>query len=359
LDAYTEALLLTKRDPSLWLNRSIVNRQLKQWEDARDAAEIAAGLEPSSAKAHYSWALALQELGETKKALSACEAGLKAQPENKALLQLRGVLKRAAPASGASRAKPPCQQDSPATDRPTKQEAEDASDKCPVSKLKDDDLEEIKEATGAYQWKGRDPSDDEREGLKCTMVEMFRNKYLELKALSAQHSSKTALSTDQYEKEQKQGLQLQGGHRPMRRPEHVDLPESYREPLGVISLEELGRYGSDNEDRRYILSVYGDLFDVSDRPDKYGPAGPYASLTGKDLTWGLFAGVDTVDYCNRCYDLFKAKDLGKDKLTGICSWLAWYETEYGAPVGRLEPYMRERELPAPPLEEINEACTVM
>lgn len=362
LQAYAEALFLTKRDPALWLNRSIVNRQLKNWEDARDDAEISAGLDPSNAKAHYSLALSLQQLGELKRALSACEKGLRVQPENKALAQLRGTLKQAAaaPGSAGGRARAPARAEGDANAAALQQDAaQDASEKCPASKLSASDVEEIRQVAEAYEWKGRDPSEAERDGLKSALVDMFRNKYLELKASAASHKKGTALSTDQYEKDQKLGLQLEGGHRPMRRPDHVDLPDSYREYLGVISVNELGRYSADNEDRRYLLSIYGKLFDVSDRPDKYGPEGPYASLTGKDLTWGLVAGVDTPDFCNRCYDLFKAKDQGKDKLAGICSWLAWYETEYGEPVGQLEPFTRERELPAPPLQEMEENCTVM
>uniref|UniRef100_A0A7S1WF31 Cytochrome b5 heme-binding domain-containing protein n=1 Tax=Alexandrium catenella TaxID=2925 RepID=A0A7S1WF31_ALECA len=296
-----------------------------------------------------------------KQALASCEAGLRVQPENKALVQLRGTLKRAAAASQTkpSATRLPAGAEGQGKLAPQKEPAAaDTSAKCPVSQLDESDVQDIRQVADAYQWQEREPSDEERDGLKQTLVEMFRNKYLELKARASEYSSGTALSTEQYEKDQKLGLQLSGGHRPMRRPDNVELPSDFREQLGVISLNELGRYTIENKDRRYLLSIYGNLFDVSDRPDKYGPDGPYASLTGKDLTWGLVAGVDTPEFCNRCYDLFKAKDAGKDKLAGICSWLAWYETEYGKPVGLLEPYTREKELPAPPLQEM-ESCTVM
>ncbi|CAK9070171.1 unnamed protein product [Durusdinium trenchii] len=154
-------------------------------------------------------------------------------------------------------------------------------------------------------------------------LDMFRSKYEELKQRAeAAKSKRSTLQTDHYEDNQKQGLILSGGHRPMDRPENVDLPSKYQEPVGLLSPSELEEYGCDNRDRRYLLSVYGNIFDVSDRPDKYDPDGPYASLTGKDLTWGLFAGVDTVEYTNKFYDLFKARDMGKDKLIGVCSWLA-------------------------------------
>lgn len=89
-------------------------------------------------------------------------------------------------------------------------------------------------------------------------------------------------------------------------------PPTPKEPMGVISMDTLKKYSYANPGRRYLISVYGNVFDVSDRPDKYGPEGPYTVLTGADITWGLFAGVDTQDYVNRCYDLFKAGlDVGR------------------------------------------------
>lgn len=211
-----------------------------------------------------------------------------------------------------------------------------------------------------YKWKGKPPNSYERGGMKQMMVDMFKEKYAELAEASKEHKSKrkSTTPTDQYDKEQKVGLKLVGGHQPMERPAHVDLPASFKEPLGVISVKELGKYTWENPQRRYMISVYGNVFDVSDRPDKYGPDGPYTTLTGVDITWGLFAGVDTEDYTNRFYDLFKAKDMGMDKMSGVLSWQAWYETEYGEPVAQLDILQREEDLPQPPLDEV-EACCVM
>lgn len=234
---------------------------------------------------------------------------------------------------------------------------------CPASGFQDIKSEAQKRAEEqAYEWKGREPTHNERAAMKGMMLDMFKEKYLDLKAQMKKHQDKAkkrTSPTDQYNAEQKQGLQLKGGHRPMERPTDVDLPDDYNEMLGSITVEELERYGCGNPSRRFLLSVWGHVFDVSDRPDKYGPDGPYSSLTGKDITWGLFTGVDTVAFCNRFYDLYKGKDMGKDKLAGICSWLAWYETEYGAPVARLRLYEREDLLPAPPLSEVDDACVVM
>mmetsp|Transcript_67129 Transcript_67129/g.218542 ORF Transcript_67129/g.218542 Transcript_67129/m.218542 type:complete len:489 (+) Transcript_67129:92-1558(+) len=399
LQCYTEAVQLQPRNPSLWLNRSMTNRQLKQWEDAEEDAELASELQPDNSKAHYSRALCLQQLGKLEQSLKSCRAGLRVQPDNKALQQLQNVVKRtlaeppknvqqdqesdqSPPADGSSgsadggssradrikngtarRRKRVLTAEDKERRRVSAASAQVDQSACPASMLKENDLHDIrgKAKKAMYQWKSEDPSLAERAMLKKMMTDMFKSKYEELTTSKDRHAaSKKSIPTGQYKQEQIQGLQLQGGHQPMERPAHVDLPEKFQEPVGVLTLEKLKKYHSENSDRRYFISVYGNIFDVSDRPDKYGPDGPYTTLVGADITWGLFAGVDTPDYVNRFFDLFKAKDMGKDKIAGVCSWLAWYWNEYGEPVGYLDLYLRENELPEPPLEEVdNEACCVM
>lgn len=357
LAVYMEAVALQPRDPAIWLNLSITHRQLRNWEHAEEEAEVASELQPTNAKAHYARAVALQQLGRLQDALAVSRKGLEQQADHKPLRQLLSAIERSLEQQS--------QRENAAVEEQPKKEQGNGSGKdaaCPVARLKDNDHQRIREQgeKAAYEWKGRNPSDQERLCLKNSMVGMFRDKYIELKAAAQQaESHRSTLQTDQYDPEQKIGLKLKGGHQPMKRPENVDLPSTYRQPMGVISLDELGKFDPSNQDRRYLLSIYGDVFDVSDRPDKYGPDGPYNELTGKDITWGMFTGVDQPEMCNRCYDLFKAKDQGTDKLAGLCSWLGWYETEYGVPVARLEPYTHERDLPAPPLEEVGEACAVM
>eukprot|EP00927_Polykrikos_kofoidii_P060591 TRINITY_DN5552_c0_g1_i3.p1 TRINITY_DN5552_c0_g1~~TRINITY_DN5552_c0_g1_i3.p1 ORF type:complete len:316 (-),score=75.31 TRINITY_DN5552_c0_g1_i3:156-1103(-) len=217
----------------------------------------------------------------------------------------------------------------------------------------------------------REVTDKERFLLKTSMTQTFRNKYLAIRAELAEAMAKqadkkdkvdvlSALQTAQYDTGS--GLKIKGGHRPMKRPEGTKLPSDFRTEVGILTMEEMLAYSSDNADGRFLVSVYGSIFDVSDRPDKYGPDGPYYELTGKDITWGLFTGNDSAENCNRCFDLFKGTGLGEEtlqrKLAGLCSWLAWYELEYGVPVGFLDVYIEEKELPAPPIDEIND-CTIM
>merc|ERR1719375_2700139 len=147
----------------------------------------------------------------------------------------------------------------------------------------------------------------------------------------------------------------------MERPTGVVLPKDFRKHLsktnpkskGVMSLQELGKYGCNSE--RKLVSVYGDIFDVSDRPDKYAENAPYAWMTGNDITWGFVSGKDTPETVNRCYDLWKVAPEGfrDSKLRTIYAWVAFYEYEYGDAVGKLDLYDGDREagLKGPPMEE--------
>eukprot|EP00933_Yihiella_yeosuensis_P015067 TRINITY_DN13266_c0_g1_i1.p1 TRINITY_DN13266_c0_g1~~TRINITY_DN13266_c0_g1_i1.p1 ORF type:complete len:428 (-),score=102.52 TRINITY_DN13266_c0_g1_i1:229-1512(-) len=356
LTCYNKSVTLHKYEATTWLNRSMANRQLGNFEDAVLDAEVCLELVPSNAKAFYNKALALKAMGKVPEAIEAVEKGLKKNSDNKALQNLLTDLEKerfeAEKAALQTELMGHVSQ------------AENKENECPVGKLDDASMADIKKRASAahYVWQNGNPSKKERESYKEMLTGMFRSKYQELAARVEENNkakSKAKLDTTQYEEKQKQELQITGGHRPMKRPDHVDLPEDYKKPIGIITPAELGKWNCDNPDKRFMLSCYGRVFDVSDRPDKYGPDGPYHYLTGKDLTWGLFAGVDTEDYTNRFYDLFKAKDMGKDKMNGVCSWNAWYEVEYGTPIGYLKPYQDEANLPAPPLEEIEEACCVM
>merc|ERR1719387_2549203 len=129
---------------------------------------------------------------------------------------------------------------------------------------------------------------------------------------------------------------IQGGHEPMPVAPKVRLPEDYRMPTGDMTPKELKKFGKHSD--RILLSVYGDIFDVSHRPDKYGADGVYNIFAGKDITWGLISGVDIEENCNRFFDIFKAEDVVNSKMQGLASWLAFYEKEYGKPVGRLTPF---------------------
>jgi len=166
-----------------------------------------------------------------------------------------------------------------------------------------------------------------------------------------------SVDTSQYSKAEKQGLSIQGGHRHMPRPEHVDLPEQYRQPVGTLTPEQLAAHGCDNE--RLLISVHGDLFDVSDRPDKYGPDGPYYSMAGHDITWALWSGYDDESEWDKYFDLHKAqpKEERDRRFQGLMSWWAFYEQEYGSPVGRLSSYEKEWELETPPV--VQDLCCIM
>mmetsp|Transcript_65064 Transcript_65064/g.121224 ORF Transcript_65064/g.121224 Transcript_65064/m.121224 type:complete len:445 (+) Transcript_65064:74-1408(+) len=199
------------------------------------------------------------------------------------------------------------------------------------------------------KWDGCPISARDRETAKLLMLTVFREQWERI------GKQKATMGYNFNSDESKLGLKITGGHRPLERPQSVELPAAYRQWVGTLTSEQLLAYGCDSS--RLLLSLYGDIFDVSDRPDKYGKDGPYHYLTGHDITWGLVSGQDTEETVNLFYDLFKSDESSRQKkLQCICSWIAFYETEYGKAVGRLAEYEAESELPPPP--EIGEQCVV-
>jgi len=188
-----------------------------------------------------------------------------------------------------------------------------------------------------------------RQARKEDLIEFYRDFYGRTRSPS--------LDTSQYSKAEKKGLSIEGGHRPIPRPEHVELPADYKQSVGTISAVQLAEYNADN--KRLLMSVHGDIFDVSDRPDKYGSDGPYHSMAGHDITWALWSGYDDEQEWDKYFDLHqtKPKEERDRRFQGLMSWWAFYEQEYGSPVGRLEVYEREWELPvSPPVQDL---CCVM
>lgn len=167
-------------------------------------------------------------------------------------------------------------------------------------------------------------------------------------------------------------LTLEGAHVVMPRPKGVKLPDDFREYIGTLSIKELSTYRATSH--RKLISVWGYLFDASDRPDKYAVGAPYEELTGKDITWALASGDDSPYNANKFYDMFKRPEgeggnvimKGKKspdydqlyhRIAGLCGWLHHFNLEYGESVGRLDVYEDEFSLCWPPEMEVG--CSIM
>lgn len=241
---------------------------------------------------------------------------------------------------------------------------------CPSSKPKSEADMELKELRQRMRPQGKpaagkhaskdpeqvwhfDPFDGERDAKKFLFISFYKEQYSRLK----NEGKKVKLNTSQYDASVDNGLTITDGHRPMARPEHVQLPPDFREPLGAICKQRLAEHGCSNT--RILICIHGDIFDVSDRPDKYGADGPYWEMAGKDITWALVCGGDVAENYDKYYDLWKfPSDVLDRKLQGLCSWWAFFANEYGEPVGRLNVYDREWLLPVPPHLDADE-CSIM
>jgi len=201
------------------------------------------------------------------------------------------------------------------------------------------------------------PSTYERVNTKKMLLEGFREKYRKIrKSNDRSETPMPSSAMDQYSAKESEGLSIKDGHRYMPRPSDVQLPKDFRKSVGEMPLQTLTKH--DCNGQRILVSVYGDIFDVSDRPDKYGADGPYGWMSGHDLTWGFVSGKDVPEQNDQLYDMWKVApvDFREKKLQGLLAWVAFYEHEYGQPVGRLKEYQKEAGLKGPPMEEANECC---
>lgn len=209
----------------------------------------------------------------------------------------------------------------------------------------------------------RMPAPVDRINMRTMILEQYRAQYKKIGR--SDDLCPSASATTQYTPAETEALTIIGGHQPIPRPKNIDLPKDFRKPfkplkgapIAIMSLKELvDNYGTDSN--RILCSVYGDIFDVSDRPDKYGPNGPYSWMAGNDITWGFVSGRDIPETVNKCYDLWKVapEHFRDSKLKLIYAWVAFYEWEYGNAVAKLDLYANEAGLKGPPMEESEDCC---
>lgn len=287
--------------------------------------------DPYDWRGYYGKVRVLQAEAKHFKAFQACQRGCEKLPEDGRLKELREAARAA---YKQSKAAPPA--------------PKAAAPDCPISSAAGD----VPAAPVSRIFTGRVATKEERQERKQMILGVFREQWARI------GKTKETMGYNEYSQAQAQGLQIKGGHQPMPRPKDITVPEDYRQDIGTVTAEHLGKhYNCESTSDRLLISLYGDIFDVSDRPDKYGRDAPYYYFAGRDITWGLVSGNDSEDNVNMFYDLFKMEEeeLSK-KLQCICSWLGFYEVEYGKPVGRLVEFEAESDLPAPPIHK--EECVV-
>mmetsp|Transcript_45374 Transcript_45374/g.144842 ORF Transcript_45374/g.144842 Transcript_45374/m.144842 type:complete len:362 (+) Transcript_45374:175-1260(+) len=318
--AYSKAISTKPKEGALWLHRSIAYRQKEDWDQAERDAARAVELQPQNEKAVYGRALALNKLGRTPEALIVCNDFLKSDPDNKPLLQLRKNMEQAqkplADRQGGGKLRE--------TSKPNSAPNMHDIDYSKWTKFEDSD-DEQREDRAATKWQGKNPTMEERVGMTEQMLEVSRG-----------HAEEAAVLFPN-----------------SRIPENVKLPPDYKGPVGVLNISQLSKFNSNHS--RQLVSIYGDVFDVSKRPDQYGCGGPKAFQTGRDITWSVITGKETPESCNRFYDIFKLDDDHCGRyLQLLCQKMVAFENEFGEPVGRLENFIDERDLPPAPIEEIEE-----
>jgi len=309
---------LTKVEKVLQRGRELFATE--QFTYAELSYDKAIELDPVDWRGYYGKTVMLQRQGKAFKGFQACRRGVEKLPECPIMREIEASARDEYQRSKAAGIVAPV---APA---------------CPIS---GDGSMEMNITPRVFT--GRIPTKEDRTLRKEMILNVFREQWQRL------GKAKETMGYADYSQDQKKMLQIEGGHRPMPRPDGIEMPKDFQQPIGVVTSAHLvENYNCNCE--RLLLSIHGDIFDVSDRPDKYGKKGPYYYFAGCDITWGLVTGNDTDQIVNMFFDLFKMDDaeLSK-KMQCICSWEGFYEVEYGKPVGRLKEFEDEMELPAPPM----------
>lgn len=132
-----------------------------------------------------------------------------------------------------------------------------------------------------------------------------------------------------------------------------ELPEV--EQLGTISLETLNSYHCNNPDRR-LMSLFGEVYDVTAAVKKYGPDGSYAEFAGHDITLTLGAGQMGDKWLDKFLKFDPAWKEGAEK------WVDYYASKYPK-CGRLDKWDEDMDTwPEPTPEEreaLNSQCVIL
>jgi len=177
---------------------------------------------------------------------------------------------------------------------------------------------EVQSPSAACSWQGTSPSRAQRLRIKNQFMDMFR---------------------------QEQGL-------------NSDLGPGDSTSSKLMTPEELSKF--DCKSKRPLVSVHGDIFDVSSNLGEYGPGGERCFQAGTDITWAVVSGSHTKDSCNCFCDIFKAKDdqVLAGRFMNLCSTIVAFQRDYGKPVGRLSIFTEEACLPPPPTAPMEDVCPV-
>lgn len=131
------------------------------------------------------------------------------------------------------------------------------------------------------------------------------------------------------------------------------LPEV--EQMGTISLETLNVHDCNHKERR-LLSLFGEVYDITAAVDKYGPDGAYCEFAGHDITLTIGAGQMGSKFLDK---FIKFDDKWKE---GAEKWVDYYAAKYPK-CGRLDKWDEDTDTwPEPTPEEreaLNTSCIIL
>lgn len=100
-------------------------------------------------------------------------------------------------------------------------------------------------------------------------------------------------------------------------PKSFSFPNEER----VFSLEELRAYDGTNPNKPILISIKGEVYDVTKGRRFYGPGGGYHIFAGRDATRAFLNGCFDEASTGATYDL---RGLTNEQIEGLATWIDFY-----------------------------------
>ncbi|XP_022101131.1 neuferricin-like [Acanthaster planci] len=106
-------------------------------------------------------------------------------------------------------------------------------------------------------------------------------------------------------------------------------PSRAKQPLRLLSKEELAQYDGNEGSKGLYLAVFGQVFDVKKGARHYGPGGGYEFFAGRDATRAYVTGEFNEEGLKD-----DVEGLSPQQMLEVETWVDFYKKEY-TPVGKL------------------------
>ncbi|PVU90650.1 hypothetical protein BB559_000996 [Furculomyces boomerangus] len=99
--------------------------------------------------------------------------------------------------------------------------------------------------------------------------------------------------------------------------------------VSTYNLSQLSEFDGSGPTKIILIGICGKVYDVTSKPQFYGPQGPYGVFAGRDATMALAKNSLTSEFIpksgDKIYDLSQLSDKEKEALDG---WVSFFDNKY-------------------------------